>query len=210
VVTGLLVVAAGIVALRVPQPSEGEGGGPRQAQTVALVAKNIQFDTASLNVVAGRPITLKFTNDDAGVQHDVAVFRGKDATAPVVFRGGLETGVASVDYHVPPLQPPGGGGGGPGQGGAIALSAKNVAYSDTTLTASGGGEVTIDFSNEDTQPHNVAVFDGKDATAPVLFRGDIVAPGDKATFQFQAPPPGSYYFHCDVHPQMTGTLTVSG
>jgi plastocyanin len=105
---------------------------------------------------------------------------------------------------------PGGGGGGPGQGGAIALSAKNISFSNTTLTASGGGEVTIDFSNEDTQPHDVAVFDGKDATAPVLFRGDIVSPGDTATYRFKAPPPGTYYFHCDVHPQMTGTLTVSG
>jgi plastocyanin len=232
VIAGLIVIAAGIAATNVSPPTEGEGGGAPQAETVRLQAKNLQFDTRSLSVTAGAPITLEFTNADAGVQHDVAIFDGVDATAPVVFRGSLETGVATVAYQVPPLAPgtyffhcdvhptmtgtvtaAGGGGpqaGGPGPGG-VPLSAKNLAFSNTKLTASpAGGKIVVDFSNEDTQPHNVAVFNGSSATAPALFHGDIVPPGGRVTFTFDAPPPGTYFFHCDVHPQMTGTLTVSG
>jgi len=233
VIAGVVVIAAGVVAVNVKPATEGEGGGgPPQAETVPLEAKDIQFQTKALRVGAGRPITLEFTNADAGVQHDVAIFDGKDATAPLVFRGSLETGPGTVAYHVPALHPgsyffhcdvhptmtgtitaAGGGGpqgGGPSGPGAIDLSAKNLAFSSTKLTASGppGGTITIHFANQDTQPHNVAVFNGSDATAPVLFRGDITPPGGSSTYTFDAPPPGTYYFHCDVHPTMSGTLTV--
>jgi plastocyanin len=73
-----------------------------------------------------------------------------------------------------------------------------------------GGKVEIHFQNQDTQPHNVAVFDGPDATAPALFHGDITDPGASSDYSFEAPPPGTYFFHCDVHPTMQGTLTVGG
>jgi plastocyanin len=111
----------------------------------------------------------------------------------------------------------GGGGGGGGAGGAggatagaIDLTAQGIAFQPTQLTAQGGGQITIHFDNKDAgTPHNVAVFKGSDATAPVLFRGDIITGPATKDETFPAPPPGSYFFHCDVHPQqMTGTLVV--
>jgi plastocyanin len=235
VLAALLVIAAGVVAVNVTE-SGGEAAGP---EAVSLSAKDLQFSTDAISVKPDEPIALTFDNQDAGVQHNVAIFQGPDATAPLVFRGDLVTGVASATYDVSALQPgqyffhcdvhptmhgmitagggagppPGGGGESPGgpSAGAAQLSAKDIQFSSTSLDVTpAGGNVTIDFSNEDTQPHNVAVFNGSDANAPVLFRGDITQPGSSAEYSFQAPPPGTYYFHCDVHPTMHGELTVSG
>jgi plastocyanin len=234
ILAGLLVVAAGVVAVNVTGSGE-EAPGP---EAVSLTAKDITFSTDAISVRPGEPIALRFDNEDAGVQHNVAIFRGPDASAPVVFRGDLVTGVASATYQVSALQPgqyffhcdvhptmhgtitaggagppPGGGGGEPGgpSAGAAQLSAKDIQFSTTSLDVTPeGGKVAIHFSNEDTQPHNVAVFNGSDANAPVIFRGDITQPGSTSDYSFDAPPPGTYYFHCDVHPTMHGELTVGG
>jgi plastocyanin len=91
---------------------------------------------------------------------------------------------------------------------AVAVSASNVKFSvkEIALPASGA---SIDFSNQDTQPHNIAIFpSAKQLTTP-LFRGTIVQPGQKATYDVGNVKPGSYYFHCDVHPtQMFGSVVV--
>jgi plastocyanin len=55
----------------------------------------------------------------------------------------------------------------------------------------------------------VDVFKGSDRHRPGLFRGDLVTGPATKDYTFPAPPPGSYFFHCDVHPtQMHGTLVV--
>jgi plastocyanin len=231
VLAALLVIGAGVVALSV---TEGGGAEEAQAQAVSLSAKDIQFSTDAITVTAEKPITLSFDNQDAGIQHNVAIFQGADASAPVVFRGELVTGVATVSYSVRPLKagdyffhcdvhptmqgtitagaaPPGGEGQSGAPPGAAQLSANNLQFSTDALTVTAaGGKITIHFENKDTQPHNVAVFNGADATAPAVFRGDLVQPGASSDYTFDAPPPGTYFFHCDVHPTMQGTLTVAG
>jgi plastocyanin len=231
------VIAAGVVAMNVTESGGGEEAGP---QAVTLSAKDLAFNPDSISVTANEPVTLTFDNQDAGVQHNVAVFQGADASAPLVFRGDLVTGVATANYPVPALQPgdyffhcdvhptmhgtitageappggggEGGGGGGPGPpAGGAQLSANNLQFSANALDVTpAGGSVEIHFENHDTQPHNVAVFDGADATAPALFHGDITDPGASSDYSFDAPPPGTYFFHCDVHPTMQGTLTLEG
>jgi plastocyanin len=100
--------------------------------------------------------------------------------------------------------------GGSGQTGALALSAQGLQFNPTTLSAKAGQPFTIDFDNQDAAvQHNVAIFQGSDAAAPVVFRGDLVTGPATATYQVSALAAGTYFFHCDVHPTMTGTLTVS-
>lgn len=97
----------------------------------------------------------------------------------------------------------------PGGGGALALSAQNVQFSTATLAASANQPFQIEFDNQDAGiQHNVAIFEGADPTGAVAFRGDLVTGPDTITYEVSALEPGSYYFHCDVHPAMTGTLTV--
>jgi plastocyanin len=91
------------------------------------------------------------------------------------------------------------------------LTAKDLAFSPTKLTAT-SPDVTIHFVNDDANiPHDVAVFDGPDATAPVLAKTDLITGPGTADLTFTLPGPGTYFFHCDVHPtQMTGTITLPG
>ena len=61
-----------------------------------------------------------------------------------------------------------------------------------------GGQVTVD--NADGAPHTVTAAGGAFDSGEVPARG---------TATFQAPgQPGSYDFACQIHPGMTGTLTV--
>lgn len=96
-----------------------------------------------------------------------------------------------------------------GGGGTISIAALNILFDKATLTAS-TGTVKIEFDNKDGGiPHNINVFDGKDATGKSLGATAIEAGPVKQelTLDLKA---GAYFYQCDVHPTtMTGTLTVS-
>jgi hypothetical protein len=90
------------------------------------------------------------------------------------------------------------------------ISAKNIAFDKECLAEPANKAFTLTFDNQDVGiPHNVAIFNGKDASAPVVFRGAVFQGSKTEQYQIPALKPGRYYFHCDVHPTaMTGTLVV--
>jgi plastocyanin len=91
-------------------------------------------------------------------------------------------------------------------GGAVSIVAQGIAFDVAELSLPAEGEVAIAFDNRDQGiPHNVAIY--TDAGDPV-FQGEIITGPARAEYRFPAPPPGSYQFRCDVHPQMQGTATV--
>jgi plastocyanin len=91
------------------------------------------------------------------------------------------------------------------------LSAANVAFSTNTINLQEqNGDATIVFTNNDSVPHNVHIFNGADATAPSLFVGTITQGGQTSTYNVTGLKPGTYFFHCDVHPTvMTGKVVVT-
>jgi plastocyanin len=102
----------------------------------------------------------------------------------------------------PAGQPPAGSPYGQASGTAPAPSAgTTVEISDFTFsapTAGPGSSVTV--ANRDGAPHTVTADDGSFGSGTV---------GAEATGTFVAPAaPGTYQFHCEIHPQMSGTLTV--
>ena len=62
------------------------------------------------------------------------------------------------------------------------------------------------FQNQDTAPHNVSIFTDSSASQRV-FQGEVFSQGERV-YQVPALAAGTYFFRCDVHPDMTGTLTV--
>jgi plastocyanin len=96
-----------------------------------------------------------------------------------------------------------------GEAVTIDLTADVMAFDTETITVPAGAEVTVNFDNQDDGiPHNLAVYtDSSGATA--IFVGDTVTGPVETTYTFTAPSePGTYYFRCDVHPEMNGDFVV--
>jgi plastocyanin len=86
------------------------------------------------------------------------------------------------------------GGGGAGSGATLAI--RDFSFAATSVAP--GGLVTVD--NADSADHTVTAEGGE-------FDSGEVSGG--TTSSFQAPDEaGTYEFACEIHPDMTGTLTV--
>jgi len=137
-----------------------------------------------------------------GTGHRIMLF-DVHAKTPADFDSWLDEQIARA--NATPAPPPSGG---PAAGPPIELSALNVAYEQTTLTAPAGVPFQIAFDNKDPNiPHNVAIH--RDSpTREEVFKGDIFNGPDKRVYDVPALEAGAYAFVCTVHPNMTGTLTV--
>jgi plastocyanin len=88
--------------------------------------------------------------------------------------------------------------------------AQNIAFNMSTIAVKAGSQVTVNFNNMDSGiPHNFAVYTDSSATTPI-FAGQTITGPATITYTFTAPStPGTYFFHCDVHPTiMTGQFIV--
>jgi cytochrome c oxidase subunit II len=82
-------------------PTQPEASLPPDVQVVELSAEDIAFDRLELEVPAGEPFVIRFTNLEE-VVHNVSVYDG-DAT---LFEGDEVTGPdATIDYLIPALDP---------------------------------------------------------------------------------------------------------
>lgn len=148
-------------------------------------------------------------------------------TVTAVLVGGILAGCASADtpqYGAPeaPSMAEGEGGGAasaaPVPSGVTVLEIATteedpLAFTEDRLAAPPAAEVLTRYLNDSAVPHNIAFFEGGDATAPRLAATEVeTGPGNLQTVTFTTPSdPGDYFFHCDVHPeQMQGTLRIEG
>jgi plastocyanin len=85
-------------------------------------------------------------------------------------------------------------------GGSNAIAIKNFAFSPAILTIKTG--TTVTWMNQDGAIHQIT----SDSGTPVAFNSDSLANG--ASFQFTFIQPGTYTYHCTIHPPMKGTIIV--
>jgi plastocyanin len=107
---------------------------------------------------------------------------------------------------------PGGGegptGGGGEPGGGITVVAQNIAFDTQTIELPPDAVATITFDNRDAgTPHNISIY-SDESLGETLFPGEIVTGPATIPYEVGPFPPGEYYFQCDVHPNMNGTVTV--
>ena len=219
---------------------------------VPISAKSIAFNTKQLQFPADTKVSLRFTNDDISVQHNVAIFTD-ESQGTVLFRGTVITGPASIPYAVPPLKAghyyfhcdihpqqmngtlvvgnaPGGTTGSPppvvntappaassappppATGTPVTSAtvvAKNISFDTAQLVLKANSLITLTLDNQDAGiPHNLAIFTEENGGGSKIFGKDPFSGPAKETWTFTAPAPGTYFFHCEVHPNMKGTVIV--
>lgn len=118
-----------------------------------------------------------------------------DNTAPTP--GAVASGPAASE---PAASAPAAGGGGcttSSDAGAVSAGIENFTFTPADVTAAVGE--TITWTNEDSAAHTVTLDDGACDT------GNI-AQNASAGLVFDAA--GTYPYHCKIHPNMTGTITI--
>jgi plastocyanin len=83
--------------------------------------------------------------------------------------------------------------------GAAAVAMKDIAFNPQTIQAKVGESIT--WTNQDSTAHTVTLDDKS------VDSGNV-APG--ATYSHAFTQAGTFTYHCSIHAQMTGTITVSG
>jgi plastocyanin len=86
-----------------------------------------------------------------------------------------------------------------------------LAFTQDVLAAPDSTDIRVEYLNDSNVPHNIAFFAGQDASAPRIAGTEVgTGPDDLQVVEFTTPAQaGSYFFHCDVHPFMTGTFDVT-
>jgi plastocyanin len=99
------------------------------------------------------------------------------------------------------------GGGAPGGAEPATVVAQGIAFDTDTISLPADQRSTLTFDNRDTVPHNIAIYTDN-SLSEALFQGEIVTGPTTAQYEIPPSPAGEYYFQCDVHPTMNGTVTV--
>jgi plastocyanin len=106
----------------------------------------------------------------------------------------IAAGCSSSQTPVTPSSPQ------PILGGENTITIKNFAFDPQTLTIKSGTVVT--WMNQDGPSHTVV----SDSGSPVAFSSDPLSNGTSYKFTFTQP--GTYTYHCSIHPSMKGTIIV--
>ena len=80
------------------------------------------------------------------------------------------------------------------------VTIQNFAFSPSTMVVHTG--TTITWKNADSVAHTVTETDGRQGPDSAS-----LDPGQSYSFTFKDV--GTYHYHCSIHPEMTGTITVT-
>lgn len=200
-----------------PPATGGGGGGGSTAPAPGTVNMiDYAFSPATLTVAAGSSVTWK----NVGLaRHTVAAddgtFHSPDVTSGTTWQrmfGTPGTYTYFCDIHPgmkgtilvtgaggSPPPPPAPTTAPPPVDAAGDVRIADFSFSPTTLTVKAGTSLT--FVNVGAARHSATAADGS-------FDTGLLARGNRASIDFGAP--GTYLYFCTIHPEMTGTILVTG
>jgi len=95
----------------------------------------------------------------------------------------------------------------PPVGSAVTVTARDLKFTATEVAAPAGKAFDLVFDNQDGAPHNVAIYTDSSASTKVSV-GEIFGGPAQKTQSVPALDAGTYFFRCDVHPDMQGTIVA--
>ena len=94
-------------------------------------------------------------------------------------------------------------------GAALTLTASGTKFNTDCLAAPAGQAFTIAFDNKDNINHNIQILASHSASE-AMFDAELIPGNGVKTLNVKALAPGTYAFHCKIHPgQMSGTFVVT-
>ena len=90
---------------------------------------------------------------------------------------------------------------------AIVVTARNLQFDTKELQINGEADTTLVLINEDSDAHNIAIRTRSGFDGEILFRFDPVS-ATTVVLPVGKLPRGSYFFLCELHPTMAGTVFV--
>jgi plastocyanin len=138
----------------------------------------------------------------------IALRRGAFLSLSAVLAVGLVACSSGGETDAPGGSEPAGGATIEVTGGAAEIVSADLAFNADTITAPAGQAFTITLVNNDTVPHNFSVY--TEEGGEVIAQGEIINQGETDPVEIAALEPGEYYFVCDLHTEMNGTLVVEG
>jgi len=106
----------------------------------------------------------------------------------------MVAGCSSYQTPSAPAAPPASTGGG------NTITIKNFAFDPSALTVKTG--TVVAWVNQDGASHTIV----SDTGSPAAFSSDSLSTG--ASYKFTFTQPGTYTYHCSIHPSMKGTIIV--
>jgi cytochrome c oxidase subunit 2 len=100
------------------------------------------------------------------------------------------------------------------QDGKVTIVAKSIQFDLTCIQVPPSPATTIVFDNQDAGiQHNVDIYQDPNFTqhvAGATGATDTITGVTSTSYSISGLQPGTYYFKCDIHPQMKGTYVVKG
>ena len=135
-----------------------------------------------------------------GTGHRIMIFE-VHALAPDQFQTWYDDKITAASAT--PTPAPSGAPGGP----VITITAEEIKFLETQVSAPADTPFTIAFDNRDAgTPHDIDI---SDSSGTLVFDGEVFNGPELRNYSVPALPAGPYPFICSIHPTlMTGTLTV--
>jgi plastocyanin len=93
-------------------------------------------------------------------------------------------------------------------GTTLSITVSSTKFSTDCLAAPASQPFTVKFDNKDSITHNLTILESHAASEALFDAGIIQGPGVK-TLSVPALKPGTFAFHCKIHPGlMSGTFVV--
>jgi plastocyanin len=92
-------------------------------------------------------------------------------------------------------------------GDAITITAKDLKFGQTEVTVPADEAFDLVLDNQEGIPHNVAIYTDESASTTISV-GEIFSGPAQKTQAVPAMAAGTYFFRCDVHPDMKGSIVA--